>query len=291
MIAVPQAFFKNPDIKVILKDGLNGVIEKVAYEDNPDNERYVSAHAITVVMSGELKLRNMSGDYCFVKPGQMVFLPVGLYMISDIITRASPLKAYVFFFDDDVAAEFLDTQQSNLAEGLEFQGYELFKADDKIMSFLENMINLYGQSTNHTVTRYKIIEFLHFITSGKAGARFIDCLDQSLNRSKVGIKTFMERNFDKPLKIEDYAHLTGRSISTFHRDFKRQFGTAPKSWLVHRRLEKSKQLLEESKEVNVRELSYNSGYDNVSHFIKIFKNHFGDSPKQYQIKHRQNTAI
>ena len=37
----------------------------------------------------------------------------------------------------------------------------------------------------------------------------------------------MERNFDKPLTIEDYAYLTGRSESTFRREFKIKYGVYP----------------------------------------------------------------
>ena len=40
----------------------------------------------------------------------------------------------------------------------------------------------------------------------------------------------MEKNFDKPLKIEDYAYLTGRSLSTFRRDFKSYFEITPQKW-------------------------------------------------------------
>ena len=48
----------------------------------------------------------------------------------------------------------------------------------------------------------------------------------------------MQKNFDKPLKIEDYAYLTGRSVSTFRRDFKASFSMTPQQWIKEQRLDK-----------------------------------------------------
>jgi AraC-like DNA-binding protein len=55
----------------------------------------------------------------------------------------------------------------------------------------------------------------------------------------------MEKNYDKPLKMEDYAYLTGRSLSTFRRDFKAYYDLTPRQWIKEKRLEKAVQLFQE----------------------------------------------
>ena len=97
----------------------------------------------------------------------------------------------------------------------------------------------------------------------------------------------MEKNFDKPLKIEDYAYLTGRSLSTFRRDFKSFYEITPQKWLKEKRLEKAKSLLQD-RSLSVTELAYEVGYENISYFIKEFKNKFGQSPKQYILSIHRN---
>ena len=92
----------------------------------------------------------------------------------------------------------------------------------------------------------------------------------------------MKANYDKPLKIEDYAYLTGRSESSFRRDFKAQFDTTPQKWLKSQRLEKALQILHE-KDISVTQLAYETGYENISYFIKAFKDEYGLSPKQYAL--------
>ena len=90
----------------------------------------------------------------------------------------------------------------------------------------------------------------------------------------------MESHFDKALKVEDYAYLTGRSLTTFRRDFKEKYQQTPQAWLKTKRMNRAKDLLIK-KEISVTNLAYEVGYQNVSHFIKAFKNEFGLSPKQY----------
>ncbi|MBL4673950.1 MAG: helix-turn-helix transcriptional regulator, partial [Arenicella sp.] len=85
-------------------------------------------------------------------------------------------------------------------------------------------------------------------------------------------------NYLSNLKISDYAILTGRSDSTFNRDFKRLFGTTPKKWLITKRLSKSHQLLCNT-ELNVTQVAIEVGYENVSHFIAAYKKTYGVTPK------------
>lgn len=95
----------------------------------------------------------------------------------------------------------------------------------------------------------------------------------------------MEHNYLKPLGVEDYAYLTGRSVSSFRRDFRAFFGTTPNKWLRERRLRQAVALVEGGAR-NVTELSYAVGYDNVSYFIREFRRLTGFSPKQFMLAHK-----
>jgi len=88
----------------------------------------------------------------------------------------------------------------------------------------------------------------------------------------------MEDNYLSNLKISDYATLTGRSDSSFNRDFKRLFGTTPKKWLITKRLSKSHKLLRNTN-LNVTQIAMEVGYENVSHFIEAYKKRYGMTPK------------
>lgn len=89
----------------------------------------------------------------------------------------------------------------------------------------------------------------------------------------------MEIHYDKPLTVEDYAYLTGRSESTFRREFKARFGIPPRQWIIRKRLEKAYELLE-STNWEVAQVAEAVGYDNVSHFISAFKKEYQRTPRQ-----------
>ena len=100
----------------------------------------------------------------------------------------------------------------------------------------------------------------------------------------------MESHFDKPLNVEDYAYLTGRSLSAFQRDFKDQYQLPPKQWLIQKRLEKAHQLLA-TQDHSVTDVAYEVGYENISHFIKAFKKKYLLSPKQFLIQERKAITL
>jgi len=292
MITVPQAFFDSPHIDVLFRKGQNCVIEKVASEVNPNNERYLASHAITIVHQGQLLVQTPDGEKFTLQRGQMILIPRGIYMISDIIPEPDPFQATVFFFEEELVDEFLEQRvgPEGMTEGRPGT-CSVFPFHGVYKLYLENLKALRLAYGHREATRIKLLEFLHLVAGSEEGETFIQLLAGLRHRRKQSVKSFMEQNFSLPLKIEDYAYLTGRSISSFHRDFKRQFGVGPKSWLVERRLTRAHDRLRESQGLSVTQLAYESGYDNVSYFIKAFQRQYGISPKQLQIQQREKATV
>ena len=55
----------------------------------------------------------------------------------------------------------------------------------------------------------------------------------------------MEQNFMQDISIEEYAFYTGRSLSSFKRDFAEVCELTPQKWLIQRRLEKANDMIKE----------------------------------------------
>ncbi|MEO1054551.1 MAG: AraC family transcriptional regulator [Bacteroidota bacterium] len=292
MIVVPQAFLDNKDTKKLLRDGLNCVVYKEAKADNPNNERYVAAHALTMVLSGSLSIKTQSGDSLLVRPGQMVFLPRGLYLISDIIPDGDIFSALVCFFEAELVNEFLDTIQADLVRPSDDKPF-IYPQPKQVTLFNQSMFDIYktGDAHYNPITKHKLTELLHLVVNSEMGDAFKSTLAATRIRDKMNIGKFMEHNFDKPLKIEDYAYLTGRSISGFHRDFKRLYNTGPKQWLIGKRLEKARKRIEQDQQSNVTQVAFDAGYENISHFIKAFQKQYGVSPKQFQMNLRKQITV
>ena len=81
------------------------------------------------------------------------------------------------------------------------------------------------------------------------------------------------------MSLEKLGYLTGRSLSTFNRDFKKLFNTTPQRWLTDKRLELAYyQLLEKRKKPT--EVYLEVGFEDLSHFSFSFKKKYGVSPVQ-----------
>ena len=94
---------------------------------------------------------------------------------------------------------------------------------------------------------------------------------------KLNLVEFMEANYRFNLPLATFSRLTGRSLTTFKRDFKKAFQLSPQRWLTQKRLALAHyQLAEKSRKPT--ELYLEVGFENLAHFSHAFKKQFGYSP-------------
>ena len=96
---------------------------------------------------------------------------------------------------------------------------------------------------------------------------------------KIDILEFMERNYMNDISMEEIANYTGRSLSTFKRDFKKCSALSPREWLIRRRLEAAHGLIRKGGR-KVSEICFEVGFKNLSHFSKIYKIAYGVPPTE-----------
>jgi len=292
---LPQQFYDDPAMRKILTDGLSCVIHKNLSAPTFGKEGFLSAHAITMVLQGTLRVENADGLFDEVPAGRMVLLPKGLYTVSDILPKGGNFEAMMFFFDTELIRQFLDSLSVKADGKGKSPTHLVLEANGEIRFFAEALLRLYGGDApaNRQLTKMKLFELLHLIYASFADkTSFANTLATLDNKERRSLREFMETNFHKPLGIEDYAYLTGRSTSTFTRDFKVKFdGVSPKQWLIERRLEKAHGLLVRNHVHSISEVAGESGYENVPHFIKEFHKRFGITPKQFLIENRQKAPV
>ena len=290
---LPQLFYETPEVKKIFVDGLSCVVYKKLDDPVWHKEGYVSTHAITVVLKGLLRVENDEGLFTEVPEGHMIFLPKGLYTISDIIPRGGSFEAMVFFFEREVIGQFLESLNYKCSKEKSLSHFPL-RYTENVQIFTESLLRMYGELERpiRPLTKVKLFELLHLIHASYKGDNcFAMALSTLNNKERKSLKEFMYANFSKPLGIEDYAYLTGRSLSTFRRDFETQFGgISPKQWLIERRLEKAHDLLSQN-HTTVNDVVFEIGYENVPHFIKAFRDKYGLPPKQFLIQKRKEVLV
>lgn len=88
---------------------------------------------------------------------------------------------------------------------------------------------------------------------------------------KINLAEFMEKNYRFDLPLEKFSYLSGRSLTTFKRDFKKVFDTPPQKWLTHKRLQLAHYQLSEKQRRPV-EIYLEVGFEDLSHSkaIRLF---------------------
>ena len=96
----------------------------------------------------------------------------------------------------------------------------------------------------------------------------------------IGIRNFIDRNFEKELNLDLLSHI--RYTSKFHllRLFKKYYGLTPKQYLTNRRIEESKNNLK--KGMSVTETCFSVGFGSPSSFSTLFKSKIGLTPIEFQ---------
>ena len=290
MILIPQRLFEAPQVTTILRDGNVCILKKTLTEPIVNREGYISNHVISILLSGEQHIKTYDDQLIKIKPQEILFIPRGMYYISDLIPKEGKFESLLFYFDDSTIEEFLSTSKVTEISNKTVPDHLKFGVVPSIQLFAESLISIYetNQLRNKNFLNLKILELLFLLNGLAKEQQFANFLFRLTLPKKRNIKNFMEQNFDKPLKIEDYAYLTGRSLSTFRRDFKSFYDITPQKWIKEKRLEKALAILDK-KEISITDLAYEVGYENISYFIKEFKTKIGLSPKQYILsQHRNN---
>ena len=128
---------------------------------------------------------------------------------------------------------------------------------------------------NQPLTYLKIQECINVLTYLRPGLHNWFSRMNSLQR--INLKDFMECHYQDNLPLEQLAQASGRSLSTFRRDFLKVFGTTLGKWLLTKRLEEAYVLINEKK-IKPAEFLLDLGFESFSHFSHSFKAYFGIQP-------------
>jgi AraC-like DNA-binding protein len=122
-----------------------------------------------------------------------------------------------------------------------------------------------------------IYDLLHMENTSKI------VMSQNINPMDRAIK-IMHQSIGQPFSTQALAETLNMSLSNFSHTFKKNIGIAPNKYMQQLKLEHAQHLLLKS---SVTEVAFELGFENPSYFIRLFKEGYGITPKQYQLRHRK----
>jgi AraC-like DNA-binding protein len=217
--------------------------------------------------------------------GKCIYVKKGAHIIEQFFDTVFCLV--VFFVSDKFILETLRNNPlvSPKKEGA-INNSPIFSihTDDSLQAFFNSVAPYFSDShiASNALLELKFKELILNVSSNPANIELNNYFYSLLTDTNAeSIRKIMEENFYYNLRIEEFARLCGKSLSAFKRDFEESFKTTHGRWLLDRRL-KHAQLLISTSNKTVSEAAFESGFENVSHFSRAFKQHFGSSPLHYR---------
>ena len=240
------------------------------------------------VITGK-KTWHMPDGVCVAGPGETLFFKKGAAVVEQHFEVDFCLL--MFFIPDGLVRstvrEMAGRLSINASETAPIKSSLRVENDTGLSAFFQSMRTYFSgqEKPSEPLIQLKLKELIvSILTSGKnpALAAYFRTMGEC---DALPVAEIMELNFRYNLSLEEYAKLCHRSLSSFKREFQAHFQESPGKWLLQKRLDHSAALLRNSK-MNVTEIAFESGFEDVSHFSRVFKERFHVSPMAY----RQNPS-
>lgn len=279
VVKVPHALGGHPYNQGVLKlKGLT-VIESCTHSQGTKGTMFLEDHLLLFVLEGIYTVRFGSQEYT-VRKNEMILLQKSI--VVEYEKSGEPDSEYVldymmFFLKEDVLREFIKLADHKPSYPAVLVPVSVQAVNARLVSFTESLKPYFTESDKISdgLVRLKLLELL--FDAADANEQFLLQFLQLKRKARKDIAEVIEENIMNPVSLSDLAYLSGRSLSTFKRDFQAMYNTSPLQWIRNRRLDKAEELLTHS-DLSVTDICFTIGFENTAHFSKVFKERFGYPP-------------
>lgn len=242
---------------------------------------FLPEHILWLMLSGIMEVFTDKGvealgkgALCLAKKNQLVkaikkpdgekpFMGIGIFLDQ------TSLKNYSI--EHNIKASGIYTGEPNV----------LLSLDPFMKGYFDSLMPYFGQPDRltETLAKAKTTEAIELLLRNPVLKNFLFDFSEPF---KIDLEAYMNRNFTYNVPLAQFAQLTGRSLSTFKRDFTKIFNFSPEKWLKKRRLEQAHFLISEKKQ-RPSDVYWEVGFENLSHFSESFKEKFGYNPSHLKL--------
>lgn len=154
----------------------------------------------------------------------------------------------------------------------------LFSFQETLTPFFKNQLEL----SVHRTVQLELIALIHFTIASVFREMEKYQLEETEQIAKLmPALEFITRNYKKPVSLKQLAESCCLSPNYFHRLFTTAFGLSPLNYIRKMRLEEAIRQLVYTKK-SVKEVAYDTGFEDESYFSRTFSRNYGMSPGRYR---------
>jgi AraC-like DNA-binding protein len=270
---------------------MSDIVKITEHENSGVRSLSLARMAIGYVLSGTKYI--YCNDYSYsIEEGSVFVLDAGFHYEENIIGSNGRYEQIVFFLSSQRLQQTIFGLNMNY--GLSFashhscikcisRNFSSAKASTPIQNFfvgIDLSLRNSGMLHNDIGQCIKLNELIYLLLSEEDGCVRRKVLRASDADSGQFITTIYENIF-KDISVETLAELTNRSLTSFKKEFKRLFDAPPHRWIIEQRLDRAKIMLASTSRT-VSEIGAECAFTNISHFIKLFKQRYNQTPASYR---------
>lgn len=245
---------------------------------------FITQHTLLFVLEGH-KILHIGEHTHTAEAGHLMLMKRGIYTMSEFIPEGLNYEALLLFFTDEFLKKFLHNYQLSTTAAPETASHLVIPTNELLDSFKNQFMGYFGKSMEglENILQLKLQELLLLLLAGPQKQQVLAFLQSIAFGRPLDIDYIVRTHLFQPLSLEELAKLSGRSLASFKRDFQQQFHCAPKKWINEQRLAHARVLLQHT-DKQVTEVAMECGYENIPHFIRIFKQEYGITPNTDRAK-------
>lgn len=239
------------------------------------SEHYFPDHALGIMLSGESFYFSNEGTFvmkegtiCIMRRNQL------FKKLKKPGPNGEPPTLISIFLDQRALQQY--ATENNIVKQSAYKGQAMIDLTSNIFlkGFFDSLLPYISHPKKLTpkLAELKTGEAIELLL--QAGDIFQPFLFDFQEPYKIDLETYMNHNYKYNIPLAAFAKLTGRSLSSFKRDFTKLFETTPEKWLQTKRLEQAHYLISKQK-LRPSEVHLEVGFENLSHFSNAFKRKFG----------------
>jgi AraC-like DNA-binding protein len=245
---------------------------------------FITEHTLVFVLNGH-KLLHIEDQTHIAEEGHLVLLRRGIYAMSEFVPDGLNYEALLLFFNDEFVKKFLHTYHLTTTQAAETPAHLVVPSNELLDGFKTQFMGYFGKTVAglENILQLKLQELLLLLLAGSHKKQVLNFLQSIAFGQPLDIDYIVRKHLFQPLTLAELAKLSGRSLASFKRDFQQQYQSSPKKWINDQRLEHARMMLHHSNK-QVSEVAMECGFDNVPHFIRIFKQKYGTTPNNARAK-------
>jgi len=157
----------------------------------------------------------------------------------------------------------------------------------KIYSILDTLCKEedgFIQFTNFLLMLYQLSKFEPKVLASGSSS---DAPTDTESKRIIAVKNYISKHISENIYLDELAKIAGMNATSFSRFFKIRTHKTVSDYITDIRISRAARDIIETN-LNISEVCYNSGFNNLSNFNRLFKNRKGMTPKEFREFYKKN---